>query len=104
MDDESQRVDAVNELGSKIWLTECGHSYYTMWNAVNRFNIKADFEIGSLITYYAQWIREGNCSLFRLDTENIKFTVQDPCQIVRKAYGESIAEDLRFVAKRLVGG
>jgi Fe-S oxidoreductase len=33
----------------------------------------------------------------------IKFTAQDPCQIVRKSYGDSVAEDLRFVVKTLVG-
>jgi Fe-S oxidoreductase len=33
----------------------------------------------------------------------IKFTVQDPCQIVRKTYGDPIAEDLRFVVKSVVG-
>lgn len=33
----------------------------------------------------------------------IKFTVQDPCQIVRKSYGDPIAEDLRLVVKSIVG-
>ena len=33
----------------------------------------------------------------------IKFTVQDPCQIVRKSFGDPIADDLRFVAKTVVG-
>ncbi len=33
----------------------------------------------------------------------ITFTVQDPCQIVRKSYGDAIAEDLRFVVKSIVG-
>lgn len=33
----------------------------------------------------------------------IKFTVQDPCQIVRKSYGDAIADDLRFVVKSIVG-
>ena len=33
----------------------------------------------------------------------IKFTAQDPCQIVRKSYGDPIAEDLRFVVKSVVG-
>jgi Fe-S oxidoreductase len=33
----------------------------------------------------------------------IKFTAEDPCQIVRKSYGDSVAEDLRFVVKTLVG-
>ncbi len=33
----------------------------------------------------------------------IKFTVQDPCQLVRKSLGDPIAEDLRFVVKAVVG-
>jgi Fe-S oxidoreductase len=100
-----QRVDAVNELGCKVWLnTECGHSYYTMWNAVNRFGMDANFSISNLVTYYAQWIREGKLPVNSdWNTMNLKFTVQDPCMIVRKAYGDSIADDMRFVAKALVG-
>jgi Fe-S oxidoreductase len=99
------RVDAVNELGCKIWLnTECGHSYYTMWNAIDKFDMDVDFKLESLITYYAKWIREGKLPVTSdWNTKNIKFTVQDPCMIVRKAYGESIAEDMRYVVKKLVG-
>jgi Fe-S oxidoreductase len=33
----------------------------------------------------------------------VKFTVQDPCQLVRKSLGDPIAEDLRFVVKSVVG-
>ena len=33
----------------------------------------------------------------------VKFTVQDPCQLVRKSLGDPIAEDLRFVVKKAVG-
>ncbi|MBT7138456.1 MAG: (Fe-S)-binding protein, partial [Rhodospirillaceae bacterium] len=55
-----QRVDAVNELDCKVWInTECGHSFYTMWAGVERFGLEANFEAASLISYYAQWIREG---------------------------------------------
>lgn len=100
-----KRVDAVNELDCEVWLnTECGHSYYTMWNGINRFGMKADFKLESLVTYYARWIREGKLPVNSdWNSSNIKFTVQDPCMIVRKAYGESIAEDMRFVTKSLVG-
>lgn len=100
-----KRVDAVNELGCKVWLnTECGHSYYTMWHGLKRFGLEADFSLESLITYYARWIREGKLPVnSHWNTTNIKFTVQDPCMIVRKAYGESIADDMRFVVKSLVG-
>ncbi len=100
-----KRVDAVNELGCNVWLnTECGHSYYTMWNGIKRFDLEANFSVESLVTYYAQWIREGKLPVNSdWNTTNITFTVQDPCQIVRKAYGDSIADDLRFVTKKLVG-
>jgi Fe-S oxidoreductase len=100
-----KRIDSVNELGCKVWLnTECGHSYYTMWNAINRFGMQADFELENLVTYYARWIREGKLPVNSdWNVDNIKFTVQDPCQIVRKAYGDAIADDMRFVAKTLVG-
>lgn len=33
----------------------------------------------------------------------MKFTVQDPCQLVRKSFGDPVAEDLRFVVKSVVG-
>lgn len=33
----------------------------------------------------------------------IKFTVQDPCNQVRKSFGDAYAEDLRFVVKQVVG-
>ncbi len=55
--------------------------------------------------YYARWIREGKLivnSDWNKDLK-IKFTVQDPCQIVRKTYGDPIAEDLRFVVKTVAG-
>lgn len=99
------RIDAVNDLGCEVWLnTECGHSYYTMWHGIHKFGIEANFRLESLITYYAQWIREGKLPVNSdWNSANIKFTVQDPCMIVRKAYGDAIAEDMRFVAKTLVG-
>jgi Fe-S oxidoreductase len=51
------------------------------------------------------WIRQGR---LKVNSDwnrelKIKFTVQDPCQIVRKSYGDPIAEDLRFVVKAVVG-
>ncbi len=61
--------------------------------------------MGSIIHYYAKWIREGKLPVnsdWNKDLK-IKFTVQDPCQLVRKSLGEPIAEDLRFVLKSVVG-
>jgi len=99
------RVDAVNRLGCKVWLnTECGHSFYTLWKGVERFGLQADFEAGSLISYYAQWIREGRLPVNAdWNSQGLKFTLQDPCQLVRKSIGDPVADDLRFVARRLVG-
>jgi len=33
----------------------------------------------------------------------VKFTVQDPCQLVRKSFGDPVAEDLRYTVKAVVG-
>ena len=33
----------------------------------------------------------------------VSFTVQDPCQLVRKTFGDPVAEDLRYVVKKVVG-
>jgi Fe-S oxidoreductase len=50
-------------------------------------------------------VREGRLKLtsdWNRDLK-VKFTVQDPCQLVRKSLGDPIAEDLRFVVKACVG-
>jgi Fe-S oxidoreductase len=101
----AQRVEAINKLGCKVWLnTECGHSYYSLWKGVDKFGLEANFEPGSLISYYAQWIREGKLPVTSdWNLNNVTFTVQDPCQLVRKSLGDPVAEDIRFVAKALVG-
>ena len=62
-------------------------------------------EIKNIYEYYAKWIREGKLkpsSDWNKDLK-IKFTVQDPCQIVRKSFGDPIAEDLRYAVKMVVG-
>jgi Fe-S oxidoreductase len=72
---------------------------------MQKFGIKANFEIQSIIQLYAQWIREGKLSPSSKWNEerNITFTVQDPCQLVRKTFGDPVAEDLRYVVKAVVG-
>ena len=64
-----------------------------------------DFEIKSIIQYYAQWVREGKLKVNSdwNKERQIKFTVQDPCQLVRKSFGDPVAEDLRYVVKAVVG-
>jgi Fe-S oxidoreductase len=72
---------------------------------LQKFNIEHNFEIESIIRLYARWIREGKLKInsdWNKDRK-IKFTVQDPCQLVRKTYGDPMAEDLRFVTKAVVG-
>ena len=54
---------------------------------------------------YAKWIREGR---LKVNSEwnkdrKVKFTCQDPCQLVRKTMGDPVAEDMRYVVKSVVG-
>jgi len=61
--------------------------------------------VASIYQYYAKWIREGKLKVssdWNKDLK-IKFTAQDPCQIVRKSFGDAVADDLRFVVKSVVG-
>ncbi|PIE07316.1 MAG: oxidoreductase [Rhodobacterales bacterium] len=101
------RVEAINEIGPEYWVnTECGHSFYTLWKGIERFGLEdeARFEPASLVTLYAQWIREGKLPVTSgWNTDNLKFTVQDPCQLIRKSLGDTAAEDLRFVVTSCVG-
>lgn len=72
---------------------------------MQKFDIEHHIEIKSILEYYAKWIREGKLKVnsdWNKDLK-IKFTVQDPCQIVRKSFGDPIADDLRFVVKAVVG-
>jgi Fe-S oxidoreductase len=72
---------------------------------LKRFNIPHNFEFTSIITLYAQWIREGRLKVnsdWNKDLK-VKFTAQDPCNIVRKGFGQQMADDMRFVIKTLVG-
>jgi Fe-S oxidoreductase len=71
---------------------------------LQKFRIQHNFEFSSIIQYYAQWIREGKLKVGSAwNVDRVKFTVQDPCQVVRKSLGDPVAEDLRFVVKAIVG-
>ena len=72
---------------------------------MKKFNIPHNFEFTSIITLYAQWIREGKLKVnsdWNKDL-GVKFTCQDPCNIVRKTWGDEMADDMRFVIKTVVG-
>ena len=94
------------DLGCKVYLnTECGHSTFSVWMGQKRHGIETNLEIAPLVKYYAKWIREEKLKVnsdWNKDL-NIKFTVQDPCQQIRKSFGNPLAEDLRFVVKSVVG-
>lgn len=94
-----------NKLKCKVLLnTECGHAFYSIWAGLQRFNIPHKFEFKSIIEYYAKWIRDGKLKINSdWNVDNIKFTIQDPCNLIRKSMGDPMADDLRFVIKTLVG-
>jgi Fe-S oxidoreductase len=78
---------------------------FSVLEGLKKFNIEHNFVVKNIYEYYAKWIREGRLKVssdWNRDLK-IKFTVQDPCQIVRKSFGDPIAEDLRYVVKAVVG-
>ncbi|SPD75331.1 conserved hypothetical protein [uncultured Desulfobacterium sp.] len=101
-----QTIRSAESLGCKVYLnTECGHSTYSVWGGVKRHGIKTDLEIVPMVKYYAKWIREGKLKVspdWNKDLK-IKFTAQDPCNQVRKSFGDELADDLRFVIKACAG-
>jgi len=100
------KASVVDTLGCKILLnTECGHDFFAVRQGLEKFNIPHSFEVKSIIEYYADWIRKGRLKVnsdWNLD-KKIKFTLQDPCQLVRKSYGDFIADELRFIVREAVG-
>ncbi|MGB9499181.1 MAG: (Fe-S)-binding protein [Dissulfuribacterales bacterium] len=99
-------IRTAEGLGCKVYLnTECGHSTFSVWKGQQRYGIETDIPIEPMVKYYAQWIREGKLNV-RSDWNmnlKIKFTVQDPCNLIRKSFGDELADDLRFVVKACVG-
>ncbi len=72
---------------------------------MRRFDIPHKFELTTIIELYAQWIKEGKLKVnadWNKDLQ-VKFTVQDPCNIGRKSGSNKIVDDLRFVVKTIVG-
>jgi Fe-S oxidoreductase len=99
------QADHIDKLGCKVFVnTECGHSFFAVWSGLQRFNIPHNFEFKHIVEYYAQWIKQGKLPVNSdWNTTNIKFTAQDPCNVVRKSLGDTFADDLRYVVKQVVG-
>ncbi len=101
-----KKANIIEKLACKTLLnTECGHDFFAVKQGLEKFKIPHTFEVKNIIEYYADWIRNGRLKVssdWNLDLK-IKFTVQDPCQLVRKSYGDFIADELRFVVKEAVG-
>lgn len=96
----------AEELGCKVYLnTECGHSTYSVWAADKRFGINSPLEIAPMVAYYYEWIRSGKLKVSSDWNKalQIKFTVQDPCNQIRKSYGDVQADKMRYVVKACVG-
>jgi len=78
--------------------------FFATLEGLRRFNIPHNFEFVSIITLYAKWIREGRLKVTsEWNKEGLKFAVQDPCKLVRQGLGDEVAEDLRYVVKKVVG-
>ncbi|MFH2065382.1 MAG: (Fe-S)-binding protein [Pseudomonadota bacterium] len=111
-DDESwekvtrNTIQSAMDLDCKVYLnTECGHSTFSVWMGRQRFGIETNLEIAPMVRYYAKWIREGKLKPSSDWNKDLKvtFTVQDPCQQIRKSFGDELAEDLRFVVISCIG-
>ncbi len=101
-----KKADIIETLGCKVLLnTEGGHDYLAIREGLEKFAIPHSFKVTSIIEYYAEWIRQGKLKVNSDWNRNlkIKFTLQDPCQLVRNGHGNFIADELRFVVKKAVG-
>lgn len=101
-----KKASTIENLGCKVLLnTECGHDFLAAKKGLEMFKIPHSFEIRSIIEYYARWVREGRLKInsdWNLDRK-VKFTIQDPCQLIRKGYGDFLADEVRFIVKECVG-
>lgn len=101
-----KQVAGVKKLGCSSWINiECGHSFYSIWAGLQRFNIDSGVAFDHVVNWYARWIQEGK---LRPSSDwnkklGLRFTVQDPCMAVRKSMGDPFADALRFVVKACVG-
>jgi Fe-S oxidoreductase len=72
---------------------------------LKKFNIEHQFDVKNIYEYYAKWIRDGKLTPSSEWNRQlgVTFTCQDPCQIVRKSYGDAIAREFRYAIKAAVG-
>ncbi len=102
-DNTLQRAEA---LGCKVYLnTECGHSTFSVWQGNRKFGLNTSLEIAPMVAYYYEWIKAGKLKVsseWNRDLK-LKFTVQDPCNQIRKSYGDAQADKMRYVVKACVG-
>jgi Fe-S oxidoreductase len=99
-------LDTAKNLGCKVYLnTECGHSTYSVWAANKKFEIGSQLEIAPMVAYYYEWIKSGKLKVSSAWNKNlnIKFTVQDPCNQIRKSFGDEQADKMRYVVTACVG-
>ncbi len=93
-------------LGVKYYVnTECGHSFYAIWEALRKYNIPHKFEFKHIVELYAEWMKAGKLQVSSDWNKElgIKFTCQDPCQATRKSLGDYFAQCQRYVIKQCVG-
>lgn len=102
----SSTLQTAKNLGCRVYLnTECGHSTYSVWAANTRYQINTDLEITPMVAYYYAWIKYDKLGVSNAWNKDfkIKFTVQDPCNQIRKSYGDEQADKRRDVVKACVG-
>lgn len=72
---------------------------------MRKYDIPHKFELVSILDLYVKWHREG---ILKINSEwnrdlKVKFTFQDPCNIIRKTGGDRVANDIREFLRALVG-
>ena len=101
-----EQVKRAEELGcTTMAYTECGHGLYATKAGYMRFNIDHKFQVDSVVTLYARWIKEGRFKLDPSKNDDCIVTIHDPCNAVRKAKLKGfhpIDDDARYVLNRIV--
>jgi len=94
----SRLKKAMEELGAKsLVLAECGHGFSSnRWEAPEWLSQKIGYEVKSILTVTADYIRSGQILLDpRRNTERV--TLHDPCQLVRMG---GIIEEQRLILRQ----